>query len=183
MARPKKEDGVEPVEKELTPEERALASRIANSGGWETIKEEDMVDYSLAEDPYKLPKEAAEKQRLREFAFRWAEAKPGRIDELQSLDPPARWWVCNSTNAPFLADYVDPAHGGVQRHDQILMIKPWRMHELHQAAKMKLAPTKDTPLDKLNGKDDDGIEWKSGQDYRIKGGDQEFTESGEFVSA
>lgn len=173
------------LKKELTPDERALASRMADTDrSWETIKEEEMNDFSLSEFPYKLPKEAAEKQAAREFAFRWAEAKPGNIDLLKSLEPPARWWVCNATNTPFLSKYVDPAHGGVQKLDQVLMFKPWWMHEKHQNAKMELGRAKDADIHKLNGKKEEWGEWKAGQEYKIGSNDQVMAEdAGEEMAA
>lgn len=160
----------EPVE--LTPEERALASRVAaGDKGWETITEESMNDFSLAEDPYKLPEEAAEKQAKKEFAFRWVEAKASRIDSIQSLDPPARWWVCNSTNAPFLQKYIDPAHGGIQKMDQILMMKPWRMHEIYQAKKMQMAQNKDGDINKRDGQKEEYGTWFAGAEHRVNSKD------------
>lgn len=177
MPRPRKEDSTDEVvqTKELTPDERALASRIAaGDDSWETITEDSIVDFSLAEDPYKLPKEAKEKQDAKEFAFRWAEAKPQRIDTLHNLEPPARWWVCNSTNAPFLKKYIDPDHGGVQKLDQILMMKPWWMHEKHQEAKMKIAKARidSGDIKNMDGKQEEWGEWKAGYENRITSGDE-----------
>lgn len=158
---------------EMTPDEKALAARIsAGDKSWKTISEEDLNDFSLAEDPYKLPEPAAKRQAKKKFAFRWVEAKASRVDEIQSLAPPARWWICNSTNTPFLAEFCDPAHGGVQKQDQLLMFKPWWMHEKHQAAKMHIAKGKDNTIDKLNGKNEDGVEWKAGAEHRITGSDE-----------
>ena len=178
MTEPKKTQPkkVEPAKTELnlTPDEQALAARIAGGDReWETIKEEDMVDFSLSEDAYKLPNEAAKKQKEKEFAFRWVAATASRIDQVRSLDPPARWWICNSSNTPFLAKYVDPAHGGIQKLDQVLVFKPWWMHERHQAAKMELAQDKDAAGDIKNrdGVKEEWGEWKAGKDQKIGGTD------------
>jgi len=173
MARPKKEDGTEHTT-ELTPEERALAARIASGDReWETITEESMGDFSLAEDPYKLPPEAAKQQAEKKFAFRWVEATPSRVDMIQSLDPPARWWICNATNTPFLEKHIDPAHGGIQKLDQLLMFKPWWMHERYQDAKMQIAKAKDRGGDitTRDGKKESYGEWKAGPEHKITGND------------
>jgi len=168
----------------LTPDEQALAARMSDSDrSWETIKEEDMEDFSLAEAPYKLPKEAKDRQDKHEFAFRWVEAKTWRVDEVRNLDPPAKWWVCNATNTPFLSKYVDPAHGGVQHMDQVLMFKPWFMHAKHQGLKADLGRAKDVTVDKRHGQKEEWGEWKAGEEVRVKGGDQVFNpDSGEFVT-
>jgi len=159
----------------LTPEEVALAKRIANPDReWEIITEESILDYSLAEDPYKLPKEAAEMQEGGKFAFRWCEATSKRIDQLRTLDAPAKWWICNAVNTPFLTKHVDPVHGGVQKLDQILLFKPFWMHVAYQEAKMKIAKTKDDAGDIKNkdGLREEWGEWRSGDRHKIGNRDQ-----------
>lgn len=171
MARPKQDN----EQVTLTPDEQALAARIAaGDREWETITEESINDFSLSEDPYKLPKEALEQQEKKKFAFRWVEATASRVDMVQSLDPPARWWICNATNTPFLAKHVDPAHGGIQKLDQLLMFKPWWMHEKYQAAKMMVAKAKDSGGDIMNrdGKKEAYGEWKAGPENKITGKDE-----------
>lgn len=183
MARPRKDSLDESInEITLTPEQRALSDRLSSDDkSWQTITEGDIVDFSLAEDQYKLPKEALEKQNRREFAFRWVEATPQRVDQIKSMDPPAKWWPCNSTNTPFLSKYVDPIHGGIQRHDQVLMFKPWWMHQAYQAAKMRIAEGKANAgdLDKRNGIKDEFGEWKSGDPARVTSNDEVMAEDTE----
>lgn len=159
----------------LTPEERAVFERVAGEkDDWKTITEADVVDFSLSVDPFLLPPEALKKQDAREFRFRWAEMKSQRIDLLRTLPVPMRWWVCNSVQTPFLKHLCDPIHGGIQRLDQILMFKPYWMFEKHQAAKQDIAENKDQAGDisKRNGLKQDGVEWKSGEQFGITSKDE-----------
>ncbi len=178
-----RKQAAEPAKQDLTPEERAIAARVAASEPeWETITEESMGDFSLAAAPYPLPKEAKEMQERREYAFRWAEAKSSRMDELKSLPPPAKWWPANATTTPYLKQYVDPAHGGIQSQDQILFVKPWRMHQAHQDAKMNLGVH--DPLKNKDGQDDGKAEWKAGKQSRVKSGDEVYDDNTDsFVEA
>jgi hypothetical protein len=173
--------------KPLTAEEQAIASRISKSDeSWrEPITEEAMLDYSLSRDQYALPEEAAQKQNAREYAFRWVEKKTERIDLITSLPIPARWFICNRANTPFLEKHIDPVHGGVQRLDQILMFKPWRMHEAHQGKKMDLAALKDQQgtVETRHGMKDEKAEWMAGEQFKIGSRDEVVTDSLEFVSA
>lgn len=115
----------------LTPDERALVDTISRqTDDWTQITEDDIHDFSLAEDPLKLPKEAQQRQDQREFAYRWCERTPKRIAELTNSDPPRKWWVANAVTAPYLKKYVDPTIGGVCRMDQILLLKPWKLHQM-----------------------------------------------------
>jgi len=161
----------------LTSDETALQQRIAREDDtWETIKEEDIVDFSLAEDPYALPPEAKKKQDEREIAYRWAVADPKRVDELESMDPPAKWWVCNRTRTPYLEKYCDTVHGGVQKRDQLLFFKPWWMHQAYQDIKMKRAEMQDSDGD-IHKRDgiavgDTGSRWVAGEQHRITSADQ-----------
>lgn len=166
---------IEKKQGSLTPEERALADRIASDDReWETIREDELEDFSLREDPYKLPKEAVEREQKREFKFRWVEKRPERIDQIRSLDPPARWWLCNATNTPFLKHLCDPVHGGIQKLDQILVFKPYWMFEKHQNAKMQIAENKLNAGDvsKRDGEQKDWGEYRAGPEYRITGKDE-----------
>ena len=123
------------LNKPLTPNEAALAARIQGvDDDWKIITEEDLGDFSLSEDAYKLHKEALEMQENHEFAFRFIESTPQRVDEITSLSPPLRWWIVNATNMPRMAKYCDPNHGGVQKLDQIMVFKPWWMHQAHKDA-------------------------------------------------
>lgn len=114
----------------LTSEERALVDQITRSKpDWSQITEDDLLDFSLAEDPFKLPAEAKQRQDRKEMAYRWCERTPKRVAELTNANPPLKWWVANSTTAPYLQKHVDPTIGGVCRLDQILLLKPWNMHQ------------------------------------------------------
>ena len=189
----KQQEKVEPKPikiKPLTAEEQALAARIAKTDeSWrEPITEESMLDFSLARDQYELPPEAKVKREAKEFAFRWIAKTPERIDEVTSLPIPARWFLCNRTNTPFLEKHIDPVHGGVQRLDQILVFKPYRMFEAHQNAKMMLTAQKQEQGDLKNrhGIKEGGAEWLAGEQFKISGKDQivnedtlEFVESGD----
>lgn len=116
--------------KALTPDERALVDQISRSSDdWTTIREDEILDFSLSEDPLKLPTEAKDRQERREYAYRWCERTPKRVAELTNAQVPLRWWVANSTTAPYLQKYIDPTIGGVCRLDQILLLKPWGLHQ------------------------------------------------------
>lgn len=175
MARPIKYEKKETTETTLTADERALADRLSSGDtSWKTITEGDIVDFSLAKDQYELPKEAQDMQDKKKFAFRWVEADPKRIDQVRALDPPAKWWICNAMNTPFLAKYCDPMHGGIQRLDQILVFKPWWMHRAYQDAKMMIHTSKTETADitkKSGSADNFGSEWVSGEKANIRGGD------------
>ena len=170
----------------LTAEEQALAARIAKTDeSWrEPITEESMLDFSLARDQYELPPEAKAKVKSGELAFRWVAKTSERIDEVTSLPIPARWFLCNRTNTPFLEPHIDPVHGGVQRLDQILVFKPRRMFDAHQNAKMQLTAHKQAQgvLKNRHGIKEAGSEWMAGEQYKITGNDQvleEFVEAGD----
>ena len=114
----------------LTPDERALVDQISRSkDDWSTITEESMLDFSLSEDPLRLPPEAKERQDRKEFAYRWCERTPKRVAELTNASAPLKWWVANSVTAPYLKKYVDPTVGGILRLDQLLLLKPWNLHQ------------------------------------------------------
>ena len=175
--RKKTNDNYAHSERTLTPEERAIVERInTEDGDWGPISEEEMVDFSLSEDPFKLPKEAAEKQKKQEYAFRWAERKPERIDELKHAPGPFAWRVCNMSTTPFLGKYIDPIIGGVLRMDQILMYKPYRMYAMAQQTKLDRANAQLNAGDisKKNGYQDQdrGVEYMSGPQHRITGSDE-----------
>lgn len=163
----------------LTSEEKALKDRVARvDDDWQTITEESMVDFSLSEDPYKLPPEAKAKQDAKEFAFRWAVKSASRVDELKSQDPPAKWWVCNATSTPFLAKHCDPVHGGVQKHDQILFFKPYWMHRKHQDMKNEVAARQDAAgrISSRDGMEHAAGTWHAGEQYKISSRDQVYNE-------
>jgi hypothetical protein len=119
----------------ITAEEQAIAARTAADSNreWETIGEESALDYSLGRDKFELPEPAKKAQNEKRFAFRWIARTPARIDQIRSAAIPERWWLCNSTNTPFLQKFLDPVLGCVTREDQILVFKPWWMHEKMKA--------------------------------------------------
>jgi len=112
----------------LSPEEMAIFQRVKNeSRDWETITEEDVDDYSLMEDPFKLPDMAQGYQDRREFAFRWIARTTERLDEVRSASVPNKWWIVNADTFPELQSECDPVLGCVCKLDQMLVFKPWWM--------------------------------------------------------
>lgn len=178
---PKKEKPVE-----LTPEERAIAQRVASAAdtSWETIREDDLNDFSLMHNPLDLPPECQERLEKREYAYRWAEKKPKRIDELRNMPGPQRWEIVNRTTAPYLpTKWFDPVHGGVQVLDQILMYKPWRMHKVVQDEKAKLAAIRDKSGDiksRDGMKDESGTEYMAGPQHKIGSGDHVMADTADL---
>jgi hypothetical protein len=90
---------------------------------------------------------------------------PKRMDEMRNKPAPFKWWVCNSTNTPFLEGFFDPVLGCVCREDQMLMFKPWWMRDKEVAWKRGLADTQDKSGSVVNkdGQMQDGIEWRAGK--------------------
>jgi hypothetical protein len=167
----------------LTPDERALVDQITRSkADWSAITEESMLDFSLSEDPLKLPPEAKARQDRKEFAYRWCERTPKRVAELTNAAAPLKWWVANSTTAPYLQKYVDPTVGGILRLDQLLLLKPWNLHQkvkdaVNEAAK---ALYNSRELDKggaqkIQSRDDRGhLKVVAGDRAKIQHGDAVF---------
>lgn len=150
----------------LTPEEQAIAQRVAGENReWETIGEESAIDFSLMQDTFRLPEEAQKLQREKRFAFRWIERRKERIDQIRNKPVPLKWWICNSANTPFLKKYIDPVLGAVIREDQILMFRPWWMHEKENNIKAGMANALDQTkrLDALQGKQGGGAEMQVSQ--------------------
>jgi len=126
--------------KPLTPDEQAIAARVsAETEDWRTLTEGDMEIFSLGDDPFLPPPEAMAKEQARELKFRWVERNTRRLDQVRNMRVPLKWWVCNSTNTPFLARHLDPVTGSVNREDQILVFKPWWMWEAQKAVKKDMA--------------------------------------------
>jgi hypothetical protein len=181
----------------LTPDERALVDQITRSkDDWNTITEESMVDFSLGQDWGKLPSEAQERQDRKEFAFRWCERTPKRVAELTNASAPLKWWVANRTTAPFLSKYVDPTVGGILRLDQILLIKPWKLHQLVKDAVSRSAKAMYDSREltkggaqKIQSRDSsDHLKVVSGERAHVKGGDLMYdgesgAEVGDLVAA
>ena len=161
----------------LTPEESAIFQRVqAEDDDWKTITEGDIEDFSLSQYPFQLPPEAQKLLDEKKFAFRYAEMKPARIDMLRNAPAPLKWWICNATTMPQLKKYCDPIHGGIQELDQLLMFKPFWMHEKVLAAKHDLADIQDKggSLEMKDGEVDEerGIEWHAGKEHKITSRDE-----------
>lgn len=181
----------------LTPDERALVDQITRSkDDWHTIREDEILDFSLSEDPLKLPTEAKERQDRKEFAFRWCERTPKRVAELTNASPPLKWWVANATTAPYLQKHVDPTIGGVCRLDQILLLKPWNLHQKVKDAVAASAKALYNSRElekggsqKIASRDDrDHLAVVSGERAAVKGNDMVFngeagSDVGELVAA
>jgi hypothetical protein len=127
----------------LTPEQSAIAARVAaqsTDDDWLHVSESDMNDFSLSTNPWDLPREAKKLQDEKRYAFKFAERTPARIDQLtRSQQPPLRWGIVNSVQLPELAHLVDPINGGVCVGGQILLFKPWAHHMKVKAAKKQLS--------------------------------------------
>lgn len=147
MARPTKVEQHKKTESEaagspnLTPEERAIAQRVANQDTeWHTIREDELEDYSLAEDPYKLPPAAQKMQDEKQYAFRWITRTPGRIDQVTRTAPIyKRWTLATRSTMPKLGSEVDSILGCICKGDQCLVFRPWYYHEHERRMKEELA--------------------------------------------
>lgn len=175
--------------KPITPEEQAIAARVgAEADDWKTITEDSALDYDLGRDVFELPPPAKAKQNKKEFAFRWILRDPKRLDEMRSKPAPFKWWICNSTNTPFLSGFFDPVLGCVCREDQMLMFKPWWMRDKEWAHKRGLADSLDKSgeLTGKNGQFNDGIGWEAGKrsidrpelGLEVRGGDVVMADEG-----
>ncbi len=166
----------------LTPDEMAIFHRVqAETQDWKTITEGDVEVFSLGDDPFLPPPEALARERAREFKFRWITRSPQRLDQVRNLRVPLRWWVCNSTNTPFLSKHIDPVTGSVNREDQMLVFKPWWMFEKERGYKNELAD-RSTNSGEIMSRDKqsrDGVHMSAGvrtleqepMRFEVKGGD------------
>lgn len=180
---PENEDDFLPEQKKpdnLTSEEAAIFQRVMSEDNeWQTLTEGDMEDFSLMVDPFLLPKEAEKLMKEKKFAFRWAERATKRIDELRNAGVPLRWWVVNrgsDIGAKFPDKLFDNIHGGIQRHDQLLMFKPWWMHEKVKEMKQALADASYNAGNIANRDrqkiDETGSEWLASPDQKISAKDE-----------
>lgn len=150
----------------LTPEEMAIFQRVKNeSKDWETITEESVDDYSLMEDPFKLPDEVKKFENERQFKFRWIERKSERLDEIRSAKVPNKWWIVNADTFPTLTDLCDPILGCISRLDQMLVFKPWWMHEkrMQLLDELNAAQDRSGTLEGKNGETRDGVQFMAGK--------------------
>lgn len=171
----------------LTSDEAAIFQRVqSEQDGWTGITEESMEDFSLMANPFDLPPEAQELFDRKELAFRWAAKTSERIDELRTAAVPMKWWLANATTVPALAKYCDPIHGGIQKLDQILFVKPFWMLQKVRDAKKELADiqTSGGDIKRKHGKpiDGSGSEWRSGEQVKITG-DDEIMDPGDALSS
>jgi len=150
--------------KPITAEEQAIAARVAadSTRDWETIGESSAVDYSLGKDKFELPPEAKKAQEDHKYAFRWVARLPARIDTLRNAEVPEKWWVCNSTNTPFLQQYLDPVLGCICREDQILMFQPWWMRDKRKKILDEVTFDKGRDITRLHGQGKGGSSFVAG---------------------
>jgi len=160
----------------LTAEEQAIAARVAGENqDWKTITEESALDYSLGRDLFELPEPAKKAFADKKFTFRWIERAPRRLDEIRNKAVPYKWWVCNSTNTPFLAKFLDPILGCVCREDQMLMFQPyWMKIKRDEIQKRQNEGVKD--VRQKGGDRGDGLSMVTGKE--IKAGDRPITAPG-----
>ena len=152
----------------MTMEEQAVANEILSCGNeWETIKESDLTNFSLAEDPYKLPPEARYQAEEKHFIFRWIENNVGRLKEVMSLEVPMRWWPCNSTNTPFLQKRCSDVDGAVHCKDQILVFKPYWMYRKYQDVMFGMQEAQACGLENKKGLVEKGAHWSVGEKNKI----------------
>ncbi|MCK4240811.1 MAG: hypothetical protein KAX30_04250 [Candidatus Atribacteria bacterium] len=172
-----KETKIKTQPKNLTAEEAAIFQRIKSEDReWETISEDETLDYSLADDPFKFPKVAIELMDAKKLAFRWITRKNERIDEIRNLPVPRRWWIVNTSTVPELANDVDPVLGCITLLDQLLVFKPYWMYKAENKMKAEMADTKDKAGD-LKSKDkmsidESGSEFLAGKQHKIGKGDE-----------
>ena len=174
------------TEPTLTPDQRAIAERVASQDtDWMTITEDQMHDFSLMVNPMNLKQNYPEAYRMqveRKFVFRWCEKTPNRVDELtRSVRPPLRWAIVNRQTLPELDRYVDPLLGCVTCQDQVLLFKPFAHAEIVNKAKRDMAEAKSrAPIDRVNREKVDVVEGSS-----IAGGDvvtyEDTRDEGAFV--
>lgn len=155
------------VKEIMTQEQKALAQEIQSSeADWQTITEGDLLDFSLGGDPYPLPKEAKIKQDKREFAFRWIEDTKERLQEVTRIEAPLKWWICNSTNTPYLKKYIDSITGAVHCKDQMLVFKPYWMAEKVRELKEGVSEAK-LQAGSLRDRDEEDTTWRTGESQKI----------------
>lgn len=143
----------------LTPEEQAIVNRASKMTTWPDESERASIDYSLMRDRFRFPEPCYEKMERKQFAFRWITRTPERIDEMRSNPVPFRWELANRANTPFLAEFIDKTLGCVVRLDQILVYRPWWMHEEELDYDRRLAEGKDRPITSKDGENRSDVEF------------------------
>lgn len=150
----------------MTPEEQAIFNRVATENtDFEDIRADHTYSFSWADDPFRLPPPAQKMRDEKRYAFRWITRNPARVDQIRSKPDPFRWWICNRTTTPFLADHVDGIVGGVIREDQILVFKPWHLYEAEKNYKRELADARDASHDlrRRDGETRSGVQMRAGE--------------------
>jgi hypothetical protein len=124
----------------LTTEESAIVNRVlAEKDDWKQIKESEVDDFQLANDPMEFPEPAKEMKAKKKYAFRWITRTTARMDEMRNKPVPFKWWICNAVNTPFLEGYFDPVLRCVCKLDQMLVFKPFWMFVKEQEFKASAA--------------------------------------------
>jgi hypothetical protein len=159
----------------LTPEQSVIVNRVlAETAEWETIREDQMNDFSLSipilDLKHNFP-EAWKEQAEKRYAFRWTTRTDKSIDELtRGGHPVTRWKICTSLTTPFLRKYMDSTLGCVARLDQILLFRPWERHMMEKQAREQVtnaAMNSGKPENIVGRRAPDNVEIKSGPEYRI----------------
>jgi len=167
----------------LTPEEAAVFQRVKGAGKlvdrWQTVREQDIDDFSLREDPMKLPEFAQQLQDAKVYAFRWVTRVKERLDEIRNKPDPFAWEVVNAATIPESVDDLDPVLGCVSKLDQLLVFQPYMMAEARQRIREGLAEGKRQSGD-LEAKDGqmvaDNIVLHAGKKVKIQAADEEGTD-------
>ena len=157
----------------MTPEEQAIAAEIMNTdNSWETITEGDLTDFSLSEDPYKLPELAMKLKESKRFCFKWIVNDLTRLKEVTNLGVPLRWWIVNRTNIPELENLCSDIDGAIHCKDQILVFKPYWMLKAYQDIITQSGEEKMKDLSSMDGEGDSSHRWRSGKENKITSKDQ-----------
>lgn len=171
----------------LTPEEKQIADMAANQDtSWFTITENDMEDFSLADNPMALPPPAQKAQDERKYAFHWSDAIHKRLHQLCKLaNPPYRWSIANRVTFPDLAPWVNDQMGCVTREGCVLLFKPWHHHAVVVKHKQDLANLHEAGSGLNKGKNriserDDDVSVFVGKKYKIGSNDQVIADAENF---
>jgi hypothetical protein len=165
----------------MTAEEQAIAAEIMNvDNSWETITEGDLTDFSLSEDPYKLPEQAEKLKDSKRFCFKWILNDLARLKEVTNLEVPLKWWIVNRTNIPELENLCSDVDGAVHCKDQILVFKPYWMLKAYQNIVTQSGEEKMKDLASMDGETGDGHKWKAGTENKITSNDQVMVVSTEL---
>jgi len=172
----------------LHPDEAAIFQRVKAEGErereWEHVAESDMDDFSLRDDPMKLPDFAQKLQDDKQYAFRWVTRSKERLDEIRNMKPPFKWWIVNASTMPESVNDLDPVLGCVSKLDQLLVFKPWNLYKTEKRYKQQLADNKDQAGD-VHKKDGfvpaENIELKAGPDYKISSKDEVMVDESDVL--